>query len=159
MLAGFETSTKTAFGQWTALWLLLTLFMWRPPSLFKDFWPWIPQPKHCVTILPSPSCQLLLHRYHESAWISFTETMIRLIKSRKGGFNCVSNDNYLTFNQFFSFQPTIVPYEDFDVVADIKAIRKACKGFGKLEILVKRCLWALVMSLYVITCKLHCLWS
>ncbi|KTF70975.1 hypothetical protein cypCar_00049442 [Cyprinus carpio] len=25
--------------------------------------------------------------------------------------------------------PTVVPYEDFDVVADIKAIRKACKGF------------------------------
>jgi len=32
---------------------------------------------------------------------------------------------------FFS-QPTIVHYEDFDVVADIKAIRKACKGFGEL---------------------------
>ncbi|XP_056306875.1 annexin A13 [Danio aesculapii] len=30
-------------------------------------------------------------------------------------------------------QPTIVPYEDFDVVADIKAIRKACKGFGTDE--------------------------
>uniref|UniRef100_A0A7N6BHD8 Annexin n=1 Tax=Anabas testudineus TaxID=64144 RepID=A0A7N6BHD8_ANATE len=29
--------------------------------------------------------------------------------------------------------PTIVPYEDFDVVADIKAIRKACKGFGTDE--------------------------
>lgn len=31
----------------------------------------------------------------------------------------------------FNLQPTIVPYEDFDVVADIKAIRKACKGLGK----------------------------
>uniref|UniRef100_A0A8C1HVV5 Annexin n=1 Tax=Cyprinus carpio carpio TaxID=630221 RepID=A0A8C1HVV5_CYPCA len=30
-------------------------------------------------------------------------------------------------------QPTVVPYEDFDVVADIKAIRKACKGFGTDE--------------------------
>ncbi|XP_067291207.1 annexin A13 isoform X2 [Pseudorasbora parva] len=30
-------------------------------------------------------------------------------------------------------QPTIVPYEDFDVVADIKAIRKACKGLGTDE--------------------------
>lgn len=30
-------------------------------------------------------------------------------------------------------QPTIFPFEDFDVVADIKAIRKACKGFGKSE--------------------------
>ncbi|XP_075954210.1 annexin A13-like [Anarhichas minor] len=30
-------------------------------------------------------------------------------------------------------QPTIVPYEDFDVTADIKAIRKACKGFGTDE--------------------------
>uniref|UniRef100_A0A8C2EX73 Annexin n=1 Tax=Cyprinus carpio TaxID=7962 RepID=A0A8C2EX73_CYPCA len=29
--------------------------------------------------------------------------------------------------------PTVVPYEDFDVVADIKAIRKACKGFGTDE--------------------------
>uniref|UniRef100_A0A8C9ZGP8 Annexin n=1 Tax=Sander lucioperca TaxID=283035 RepID=A0A8C9ZGP8_SANLU len=30
-------------------------------------------------------------------------------------------------------KPTIVHYEDFDVVADIKAIRKACKGFGTDE--------------------------
>ncbi|XP_068603985.1 annexin A13 [Brachionichthys hirsutus] len=30
-------------------------------------------------------------------------------------------------------QPTVVPFEDFDVVADIKAIRKACKGFGTDE--------------------------
>uniref|UniRef100_A0A4W6C156 Annexin n=1 Tax=Lates calcarifer TaxID=8187 RepID=A0A4W6C156_LATCA len=30
-------------------------------------------------------------------------------------------------------QPTIVPYEDFDVTADIKAIRKACKGLGTDE--------------------------
>uniref|UniRef100_A0A4W4F856 Annexin n=1 Tax=Electrophorus electricus TaxID=8005 RepID=A0A4W4F856_ELEEL len=30
-------------------------------------------------------------------------------------------------------QPTIVPYEDFDVVADIKEIRKACKGMGTDE--------------------------
>uniref|UniRef100_A0A8C1C7R6 Annexin n=1 Tax=Cyprinus carpio carpio TaxID=630221 RepID=A0A8C1C7R6_CYPCA len=30
-------------------------------------------------------------------------------------------------------QPTIFPYEDFDVVADIKAIRKACKGLGTDE--------------------------
>uniref|UniRef100_A0A672L7V1 Annexin n=1 Tax=Sinocyclocheilus grahami TaxID=75366 RepID=A0A672L7V1_SINGR len=30
-------------------------------------------------------------------------------------------------------QPTVVPYEDFDVVADIKAIRKACKGLGTDE--------------------------
>ncbi|KAM6920392.1 annexin A13-like isoform 1-T1 [Lycodopsis pacificus] len=30
-------------------------------------------------------------------------------------------------------QPTIVPYEDFDVTADIKAIRKACKGCGTDE--------------------------
>ncbi|KTG36192.1 hypothetical protein cypCar_00034886, partial [Cyprinus carpio] len=29
--------------------------------------------------------------------------------------------------------PTIFPYEDFDVVADIKAIRKACKGLGTDE--------------------------
>uniref|UniRef100_A0A8C9VNT7 Annexin n=1 Tax=Scleropages formosus TaxID=113540 RepID=A0A8C9VNT7_SCLFO len=29
--------------------------------------------------------------------------------------------------------PTIVPYPDFDVVADIKAIRKACKGLGTDE--------------------------
>uniref|UniRef100_A0A8C2DIV5 Annexin n=1 Tax=Cyprinus carpio TaxID=7962 RepID=A0A8C2DIV5_CYPCA len=32
-----------------------------------------------------------------------------------------------------SFQPTITPYEDFDVMADIKAIRKACKGMGTDE--------------------------
>uniref|UniRef100_A0A8C6PHI4 Annexin n=1 Tax=Nothobranchius furzeri TaxID=105023 RepID=A0A8C6PHI4_NOTFU len=32
-----------------------------------------------------------------------------------------------------SLQPTVFPYEDFDVVADIKAIRKACKGFGTDE--------------------------
>ncbi len=31
------------------------------------------------------------------------------------------------------FQPTVTPYEDFDVVADIKAIRKACKGMGRLN--------------------------
>ncbi|KAG1953684.1 annexin A13 [Pimephales promelas] len=30
-------------------------------------------------------------------------------------------------------QPTVYPYEDFDVVADIKAIRKACKGLGTDE--------------------------
>uniref|UniRef100_A0A665UKN8 Annexin n=1 Tax=Echeneis naucrates TaxID=173247 RepID=A0A665UKN8_ECHNA len=30
-------------------------------------------------------------------------------------------------------QPTLVPYEDFDVTADIKAIRKACKGLGTDE--------------------------
>ncbi|KAJ8272462.1 hypothetical protein GJAV_G00089330 [Gymnothorax javanicus] len=30
-------------------------------------------------------------------------------------------------------QPTIVPYEDFDVTADIKAIRQACKGMGTDE--------------------------
>uniref|UniRef100_A0A3Q3EZ98 Annexin n=1 Tax=Labrus bergylta TaxID=56723 RepID=A0A3Q3EZ98_9LABR len=41
-------------------------------------------------------------------------------------------------------QPTIVPYEDFDVIADIKAIRKACKGFGTdeqaiIDILANRC--------------------
>ncbi|KAK3572535.1 hypothetical protein QTP86_034562 [Hemibagrus guttatus] len=30
-------------------------------------------------------------------------------------------------------QPTIFPYEEFDVVADIKAIRKACKGLGTDE--------------------------
>ncbi|XP_068165925.1 annexin A13-like [Antennarius striatus] len=30
-------------------------------------------------------------------------------------------------------QPTIVPYEEFDVTADIKAIRKACKGLGTDE--------------------------
>ncbi|XP_043081887.1 annexin A13 [Puntigrus tetrazona] len=29
--------------------------------------------------------------------------------------------------------PTVFPYEDFDVVADIKAIRKACKGLGTDE--------------------------
>ncbi|XP_042285318.1 annexin A13, like [Thunnus maccoyii] len=32
-----------------------------------------------------------------------------------------------------NIQPTIVPYEDFDVTADIKAIRKACKGLGTDE--------------------------
>lgn len=41
-------------------------------------------------------------------------------------------------------QPTVVPYEDFDVVADIKAIRKACKGLGTdeeaiINILANRC--------------------
>ncbi|XP_004078958.1 annexin A13 isoform X2 [Oryzias latipes] len=30
-------------------------------------------------------------------------------------------------------QPTIVPYEDFDVIDDIKALRKACKGLGTDE--------------------------
>ncbi|MEQ2229275.1 hypothetical protein ILYODFUR_017262 [Ilyodon furcidens] len=30
-------------------------------------------------------------------------------------------------------QPTIVPFEDFDVMADTKAIRKACKGLGSDE--------------------------
>nr|XP_055058945.1 annexin A13, like isoform X2 [Misgurnus anguillicaudatus] len=30
-------------------------------------------------------------------------------------------------------QPTITPYEDFDVMADVKAIRKACKGMGTDE--------------------------
>uniref|UniRef100_A0AAV2JWY0 Annexin n=1 Tax=Knipowitschia caucasica TaxID=637954 RepID=A0AAV2JWY0_KNICA len=30
-------------------------------------------------------------------------------------------------------QPTIVPFEDFDVTADIKEIRKACKGLGTDE--------------------------
>ncbi|XP_060899474.1 annexin A13, like isoform X1 [Labrus mixtus] len=30
-------------------------------------------------------------------------------------------------------QPTVVPKEDFDVTADIKAIRKACKGLGTDE--------------------------
>ncbi|CAJ1071662.1 annexin A13 isoform X2 [Xyrichtys novacula] len=30
-------------------------------------------------------------------------------------------------------QPTVVPYEDFDVTADIKAIRRACKGLGTDE--------------------------
>ncbi|XP_012672982.1 annexin A13, like isoform X2 [Clupea harengus] len=30
-------------------------------------------------------------------------------------------------------QPTIVPYADFDVTSDIKAIRKACKGLGTDE--------------------------
>uniref|UniRef100_A0A8C1R165 Annexin n=1 Tax=Cyprinus carpio TaxID=7962 RepID=A0A8C1R165_CYPCA len=30
-------------------------------------------------------------------------------------------------------QPTVTPYEDFDVMADIKAIRKACKGMGTDE--------------------------
>lgn len=30
-------------------------------------------------------------------------------------------------------QPTIFPYEEFDVIADVKAIRKACKGLGTDE--------------------------
>lgn len=39
-----------------------------------------------------------------------------------------------------------MPYEDFDVVADIKAIRKACKGLGKLDVAgdagcEKVCIW------------------
>lgn len=33
---------------------------------------------------------------------------------------------------FALLQPTIVPFEDFDVMADIKAIRKACKGLGEV---------------------------
>ncbi|XP_056594949.1 annexin A13 [Triplophysa dalaica] len=41
-------------------------------------------------------------------------------------------------------QPTVFPHNDFDVVADIKAIRKACKGFGTdeqaiIDILANRC--------------------
>ncbi|XP_077592502.1 annexin A13-like [Stigmatopora nigra] len=41
-------------------------------------------------------------------------------------------------------QPTIVPYEDFDVADDIKTIRKACKGIGTdekaiIEVLANRC--------------------
>ncbi len=32
----------------------------------------------------------------------------------------------------FIWQPTVFPYDDFDVVADIKAIRKACKGLGEM---------------------------
>ncbi|KAG9273662.1 annexin A13-like [Astyanax mexicanus] len=45
---------------------------------------------------------------------------------------------------FFSLQPTVIPFEDFDVVADIKAIRKACKGMGTdeeaiIDILANRC--------------------
>uniref|UniRef100_A0A672HHN4 Annexin n=1 Tax=Salarias fasciatus TaxID=181472 RepID=A0A672HHN4_SALFA len=30
-------------------------------------------------------------------------------------------------------EPTVVPFQDFDVTADIKAIRKACKGLGTDE--------------------------
>ncbi|XP_018613029.1 annexin A13-like [Scleropages formosus] len=41
-------------------------------------------------------------------------------------------------------QPTIIPHPDFDVVADIKAIRKSCKGLGTdeeaiIDILANRC--------------------
>lgn len=43
-----------------------------------------------------------------------------------------------------------MPYEDFDVVADIKAIRKACKGFGRLEIL--SFFWLLNVPMNI-TCK------
>uniref|UniRef100_A0A8C9TJ66 Annexin n=2 Tax=Scleropages formosus TaxID=113540 RepID=A0A8C9TJ66_SCLFO len=40
--------------------------------------------------------------------------------------------------------PTIIPHPDFDVVADIKAIRKSCKGLGTdeeaiIDILANRC--------------------
>ncbi|KAM9789859.1 annexin A13-like [Neosynchiropus ocellatus] len=37
-------------------------------------------------------------------------------------------------------QPTIVPFEDFDVTADIKAIREACKGFGTDEAVITKIL-------------------
>lgn len=39
--------------------------------------------------------------------------------------------NIQYFLRLCVLQPTIVPCEDFDVTADIKAIRKACKGLGK----------------------------
>lgn len=42
-------------------------------------------------------------------------------------------------------QPTIVPYEEFDVVADIKAIRKACKGLGESQALVCRYVFPFVV--------------
>lgn len=105
--------------------LLVPVFMRPPPSLFKDFWPRIPQPEHCVIVLPSPQQPAAPASPSWTLWTSFTSTAIRLDYNGKL-FLALHLHNNLLFSQ-----PTIVPYEEFDVVADIKAIRKACKGFGK----------------------------
>ncbi|XP_056119268.1 annexin A13, like isoform X1 [Rhinichthys klamathensis goyatoka] len=42
-------------------------------------------------------------------------------------------DSHQQHHKMGNVQPTITPFEDFDVMADIKTIRKACKGMGTDE--------------------------